>query len=184
VTLATAETKRLWNWQSRQPFFVRRCENATEFETFCSQVAFVVPQIGLCFPDPRNDDICITSSYAPGCRRVGAVHSTIFGPGMSERCQRLSSEAELTAKPVHNLVQHFNLFEKVGRSLALVRVRNERIRQISVIFHPISALCEPFLGKRDKILSGDHRQIPWQCISSRLGATRRAISYVTRGNDH
>jgi hypothetical protein len=66
------------------------------------------------------------------------------------------------AKPIHNLMQHFNLFEKDARSLALDRARNERIFQISVIFHPIPALCEPFLGKRQliKILSGDHKSYP------------------------
>jgi hypothetical protein len=80
------------------------------------------------------------------------------------------------AKPIHNLMQHFNLFEKDARSLALDRAGNERIFQISVIFHPISALCEPPLGKRDKILSGDHGQItPWQCISSKLEATKCAM---------
>ena len=62
----------------------------------------------------------------------------------------------MAAKSIHNLMQHFNLFDNDARSLALDRARNERIFQFSVIVHPISALCEPLLGKLDKTVSGDH----------------------------
>jgi hypothetical protein len=81
-------------------------------------------------------------------------------------------------------MQHFNLFEKDARSLALVRARNERIFQTSVILHPISALCEPPLGKRDKIVSSAHSQKPWQCISSRLGQPNAQLIILRKENDH
>jgi hypothetical protein len=96
----------------------------------------------------------------------------------------LSSEPELAAKPIHNLVQHFNLFEKDARSLVLVRARNEGIFQTSVILDPISALCEPLLGERDKILCCDHGQYPGNAFPAGSGQPNAQLIILREENDH
>jgi hypothetical protein len=99
--------------------------------------------------------------------------------------ERLSSEAELPAKPIHHLMQHFDLFEKDTRSLAFDRASNERIFQISVVFHPILALCEPLLGKRKlvKILPGDHKSYPGNAFQQALGNQHRCAITMLRRED-
>jgi hypothetical protein len=83
-------------------------------------------------------------------------------------------------------MQNFNLFENDARSLPFDRARNERIFQISVIFHPISALCESFLGKRDliKILCGDHKRTLGNASQQARGQPNALLVILREENDH